>query len=275
MPKIKILFFIACVSVSLSGCSREIPNVKIIPLMDTFVRLEVRDMPGNGSWAAPLEKAAGRMRALEKRFNYFDGDSELAKLNSAKLAETDALSPEMRRVLQKAEELRVLTKGAFDVRIGPEGKIDLGGIAKGFIVDEGIRVLRKNGIKSAIINAGGDMYCMGDRYNIGIKDPLDAENIIATFSVKDKGVATSANYERPGHIVDPRTGKSALKKVKSATVIANDCMTADGLATALYVLSAEEALALADGLGNVECAIIDGRDKLYFSQGFSLTTASR
>jgi len=237
--------------------------------MDTFVRVEIKGDFNKEFKNRVANKAIARMKELGKRFNYFSGDSELAKLNSQKNGEKIPLSPGMRKVLKASREFCELTQGAFDVRLGAGGKIDLGGIAKGFIVDEGIECLKESGVKIAIINAGGDMYCMGENFKVGIKDPKDPRKIIATFAVKNKGVATSGGYERPGHIKNPRTGKPVRNTFRSVTVIANDCMTADALATALYVLSLSDALRLIEEIDGAECVIVDKNGKLFVSRGLT------
>ncbi len=248
----------------LSACSKPAKYTKDLLLMDTFVHIKVNDALDGDLKARAIDKTIARMKELEKRFDYFSEDSELSKLNSG---EEISLSPEMSKVLEKSEDLRKITGGAFDIRVGHDKKLDLGGIAKGFIVDEGIKILKESGIKNALINAGGDMYCMWQNFKVGIKDPRNTGKIIATFNVKNKGVATSASYERPSHIIDPRTGKPVEKRFKSITVVANNCMTADGLATALYVLSPQEGLSLIESINDAECFIIDDGET-HISEGF-------
>jgi len=220
--------------------------------MDTFVRVEVRGGVNKEQAVEAIDKAIGRMKKL------------------AALPRTLS-SPEMQKVLKESEWLRKLTKGAFDVKFEGSGEINLGGIAKGFIVDEGVVVLKKEGIKAALINAGGDMYCMG-RYRIGIRDPRDQRKVMAVLLVRDKGVATSGIYERGPHIVDPRTGIPVMKPGKSATVVAESCMRADGLATALYVFEPQEGLSIIEGIAGAECFIIDETGATYISNGFPQTT---
>lgn len=220
--------------------------------MDTFVRVEIKGSVDKNLAEHATDKTISRMRKLTKQFDCYSGEIEP--------------SPETQKVLEESERLKKLTKGAFDVEFKNDGKINLGGIAKGFIVDEGIAILKEEGIKEALINAGGDMYCMGE-YKVGIRDPEDRRKIIAAFSVRDRGVATSGTYERGGHIIDPRTGKVVLKPGKSVTVIAETCMKADGLATALYVLKPREGLSIVENLDGTECFIIDETGAIYVSSG--------
>ena len=252
----------------LSACSKSIGYTKDALLMDTFVHIEVNDAMEDDLRARAVDKVVARMKGLEKRFDYFSKDSELSKLNRG---EKTSLSPEMKKVLKKSEDLRKMTGGAFDIRFGPGKKVNLGGIAKGFIVDEGIKILKESGVKNALINAGGDMYCMGEGaqggWKIGIRSPEDSRKIIARFRVRDKGVATSGEYERHSHIIDPRTGLPVEKILRSVTVVAGDCMTADGLATALYVLGPKEGLSLIESIDDAECVIVDD-DEMHISEGF-------
>lgn len=139
--------------------------------------------------------------------------------------------------------------------------IDLGGIAKGYIVDRAIAVLKARGITSAIVNAGGDMYCMGSRpdgskWKVGIQNPRDKKDVVYDIMVMDKGVDTSGDYERYfsvgdrrySHIIDPRSGLAVGDGIVSATTVADDSMTADVFATALCVLG-EDGLGIAESNG--------------------------
>ena len=143
-------------------------------------------------------------------------------------------------------------------------KIDLGAIAKGYAVDRMIAVLESKGIKEALVNAGGDIYALGNpagksAWEIGIRNPRKRSEIIDVIKVKDKAVATSGDYEqfffaagrRYSHIMDPRTGLPA-SGVVSVTVIAQTAMAADALSTTLFVLGKEEGDKLIKGLGNIE-----------------------
>jgi thiamine biosynthesis lipoprotein len=131
----------------------------------------------------------------------------------------------------------------------PGMAIDLGGIVPGYAVDRARDILVENGIKNALINLGGDIYCLGSGrtpqgWKVGIQHPLKSGEIIATLSLRDRAVTTSGSYEnfieieqrRFSHIIDPRTGYPVDNGLLSVTVVADDCMTADALATAVFVL---------------------------------------
>ncbi len=144
----------------------------------------------------------------------------------------------------------VLDRPGFMISFEKDGMaIDLGGVAKGYAVDRAIAILKENGIKDAIVNAGGAVYCLRARskyqpWSIGIRHPRDSDRIFLEIKLMDKAVDTSGDYEkyyildgkRYSHIIDPRSGRPVGDDVVSASVIADDATTADMLATALCVL---------------------------------------
>jgi thiamine biosynthesis lipoprotein len=139
---------------------------------------------------------------------------------------------------------------------------DLGGIAKGFIMDEAMRVLKRHGIRSALINAGGDMVMSApppgaDGWRIELPR-LDSTNRThsAFIELKNAAFATSGDRyqfvtldgKRYSHIVDPRTG-IGLNDHRLVYVVARDGMHADALATACSVLEPGESVQLAGRQG--------------------------
>ncbi len=129
----------------------------------------------------------------------------------------------------------------------PAVQLDFGAMAKGLAVDRVIHYLRSQGVRNAIINAGGDLKVIGshgDRpWRIGIRHPREKGKVLAALDAYDgDSVFTSGDYERYyiykgrryHHIIDPRTGYPANQST-SATVILKDAATADAAATALFV----------------------------------------
>lgn len=154
----------------------------------------------------------------------------------------------------------------------PRLKIDLGGLAKGYAVDEVVKIFKRHTITKGLINIGGDLYCMGTNsdnkdWSIGIKDPEDKDEILALLKIQDKAIATSGSYEnfyiynnkRYGHIIDPRSGYTVLNNLTSVTIIADDCTTADALATAVFVIGESEGLELVEKLSDIECVLVINR----------------
>lgn len=140
----------------------------------------------------------------------------------------------------------------------PEGmEIDLGGIAKGYTSGRVMDVMKSYGIKSAVINLGGNAHVLGNKtdgsqWKVGIQDPKDENGYLGGVSVTDKAIITSGGYERYfvdedtgvkyHHIIDPKTGYSANNGLISVTIVSADSTLADGLSTSLFVLGTEDAI---------------------------------
>lgn len=126
--------------------------------------------------------------------------------------------------------------------------INLSAMAKGFAVDKAVAELKRAGFRSAIVNAGGDLYCLGKRnflkrWRIGIADPDKKGEIARLLYLSNQAAASSGGYEQYyryqgkdyPHIIDPKTGYSKESEFSSVTVVAANCMLADALATAVFV----------------------------------------
>lgn len=171
--------------------------------------------------------------------------------------------------------------------------VDLGGIAPGYAADRAAAVLTRCGVKNALINIGGEIVCLGERrdgrrWRIGIRDPSagmhegravpDGDSLIDVLALKNMAVSTSGDYEnyfscggeRYSHIIDPRTGAALNTVLSSVTVIAEDCITADALSTAISVLGLADGLELVENLPYAECYIVvtdGGRRESFMSSG--------
>jgi len=127
-------------------------------------------------------------------------------------------------------------------------KIDLSAIAKGYAVDKAIKAIKGCGFSAALVNAGGDIFCLGKKdflffWRIGIQDPHDRGGIMEVLRLSDSAVATSGGYEQYfvyknkdyTHLLHPKTGYPVESIFSSTTVIAKRCMIADAIATAVSV----------------------------------------
>ena len=156
--------------------------------------------------------------------------------------------------------------------------INLGGVAKGYIVSKAASVLEKKGVTKAIIHAGGDMLVFqrnGDTpFIIGIQHPRE-KKLLGEAHVYNGAVATSGDYERffikdnvrYHHILDPRTGFPS-KGTQGVTLIAKNPTEADALSTAVFVLGPEKGMALIEKLKDVEGVIVDENGRVTMSSGF-------
>lgn len=142
-----------------------------------------------------------------------------------------------------------IDKEAQTVLIKKPGlKIDLGAIAKGYIVDKAVAKLKEAGITSALINAGGQIHCLGLNngipWRIGIKNPENLKGVIDQEILIDESIATSGGYEQffkignktYSHLIDPRTGYPVENNLTSVSVISKNGTTCDGLSTGFFVL---------------------------------------
>ncbi|VAW19101.1 hypothetical protein MNBD_BACTEROID05-963 [hydrothermal vent metagenome] len=181
---------------------------------------------------------------------------ESAKKNSmpslSEVEEAKSAVGANRYVLEGSNQVRTMHK---------DTRLDLGGNAKGYAIDEAARILRANKIQNFFIDAGGDVYvggknCVGKKWRVGIRDPRFLNKIFDVVNVSNMAVTTSGNYEqfieikgkKFSHIIDPQTG-FPQKDVVSATVIAKSAEEADVYSTALCVLGAKKGTDLINQLG--------------------------
>lgn len=154
-------------------------------------------------------------------------------------------------------------------------RINLGAIAKGYAVDRMFDIIKSYGFDKFLINAGGEIKCFGKEWKIGIQHPRQKDRIVGEIRVKDKAIATSGDYERfqikngkrINHIFNPITGKVA-DRCQSVTVISDNTLQADALATAVFVLGPIEGLKLIESIKNTEVLIFDTNGQMYRSSGF-------
>ena len=129
--------------------------------------------------------------------------------------------------------------------------LDLGAVAKGLAVDTAAHELEP--FRDFAIDAGGDLYMggfnpQGTAWSVGIRHPRRDRELIDSLRVSNQAVCTSGDYERPHHLVDPRTG-TTCHSVASATVVAGSAMLADAMATAAFVLGPAEGIAFLNRMG--------------------------
>ncbi|MBI5327846.1 MAG: FAD:protein FMN transferase [Deltaproteobacteria bacterium] len=173
----------------------------------------------------------------------------------------------------------IVDKKNSTVKLAKQGmKINLGGIAKGYIIGRAAEVLKKLGIKRGIIHAGGDMAMFNEPASapwlIGIQDPRNKDKIIGAVKVSNKAVSTSGDYERffikdgkrYHHIMDPATGFPANKSM-AVTIVADDPTTADALSTAVFIMGPDKGMKLIQELPVVEGLIIGADGKVTISSG--------
>lgn len=153
--------------------------------------------------------------------------------------------------------------------------VDLGGIAKGYAVGRAAEALKRAGVRSALIDAGGNVYVMGPRpegprgrgeekgWRIAIRHPRRTGSYLGVVTVREGAVVTSGDYERffvkdgmrYHHVLDPRTGYPS-RTAQSATVVGESPAVADALSTAALVLGPEKGLQLLSRFPGYEGVIV-------------------
>ena len=160
-------------------------------------------------------------------------------------------------------------------------KIDLGGIGKGYAADLAGQIYEKYGVKSALLNLGGNIFVYGSKedgsdYRIGLRDPYGEDNdFFAIIPASNTSVVTSGIYERYfvqdgvtyHHLFDPQTGYPADNGLAAVTVVCQHSTKADALSTALFVMGLDKGLAFAQGLDGVEAIFITTDKKVYATDG--------
>lgn len=163
----------------------------------------------------------------------------------------------------------------------PLARIDLGGIAKGYIADRMKAYLNENGVTEGIINLGGNVLVLGEKsdgtgYSIGIQKPFQADgSAIASVTVTDETVVSSGVYERCftvdgvryHHILDTADGYPYDNGLLGVTIITKDSVDGDGLSTTCFSLGLNDGLALVESLDGTEAIFITEDYKLHTSSG--------
>ena len=181
--------------------------------------------------------------------------SSLWNFNEEILPEADKISEAVKKVDYKKIQLegnRVNANGA---------QIDLGSVAKGYIADKLCEFFEKKGVKNAIINLGGNIYVLGDKYTrVGIQKPFSS-GTVGRVEMKNLSAVTSGTYQRCftkggtfyHHILDPKTGYPKNTDLDSVTVVGESSMLCDIMSTVCLLSGGEKAEELinAEGLSAV------------------------
>ena len=160
--------------------------------------------------------------------------------------------------------------------------IELGAIAKGYIADRLKDYLISQGVKSAIINLGGNVICIGGKpddssFKIGIQKPFaDRSETIAVMDIKDKSVVSSGVYERCfeqdgtlyHHLLNPRTGYPYDNGLIAVTIISDESVDGDALSTTCFALGLEDGMKLAESLDNVQAFFVTSDYEIHYTKDF-------
>ncbi|MFL6527881.1 MAG: FAD:protein FMN transferase [Chthoniobacterales bacterium] len=249
------------------------------PLLGTFVEIASRGID-EAALRHAIEKGFAAVAKVHRLMSFHDENSDVARLNRDAAKRPVRVSSQTWLVLQAAQQFAAESDGAFDITVAPllvrwkylpflaaaercEGTwrdivleeertvrfrrpllVDLGGIAKGFAVDCAVRELKRAGVCSGSVNAGGDLRVFGDRAEtIHLRDSRNPGLTNGAIVLRQRSIATSATCfsrrrNRGGFVsalVDGRT-RDAVSTFASVTVSARDCLNADALTKIVLAL---------------------------------------
>ena len=176
-----------------------------------------------------------------------------------------------------------ITLDGNDLTFTKEGiQIDLGAIAKGYIADRIKDYLLANGVKSAMINLGGNVLCVGGKpdgspFRVGIQKPFaDRNETVAIIEITDLSVVSSGIYERffkqdgvlYHHILDPKTGFPVNNNLVAVTIISKVSADGDGLSTSCFALGLDKGMALIETIPDTYAAFITKDYQIHYTKGF-------
>jgi thiamine biosynthesis lipoprotein len=204
-------------------------------IMGMPIGIDVRDADG-----VDVEPAFDWLREVDAIFSTYREDSDISRLDRGELTLAEC-RPEVDEVLTRCLELERATRGFFSVRAA--GRLDPSGLVKGWAVAGAADRLAAAGVEHCCINAGGDIVARGRpapdrRWRVGIRHPTELDQLAAVVDVEDGAVATSGEYQRGAHILDPHTGRPSTGLL-SVTVVGLDLAAADAYATAAFAMGAD------------------------------------
>lgn len=284
------------------------------PLLGTFVEIEATG-PDKSRINQAIDDAFEAVAHVHRLMSFHEAESDVGRLNREAVDRPIKVHSWTFRVLEAAVDMHRRSNGIFDISVAPilqdmgllpstskdrqpgyespafdavellEGqmirfrqpdvRIDLGGIAKGFAVDQALDVLGKSGAAtSALVNAGGDLAAFGEEARlIHVRHPRDPRSTVCAVNVKDEALASSARRFDLFHsaevensaIIDPVSGKSA-NIIDGVTVRAPSCMTADAL-TKIGMILGTDAIGLLE-LYNASALLISADGDVQISPDF-------
>jgi len=247
-------------------------------VMGMVVSIDLRDPDVPPS---AVDRVVDWLHHVDRTFSTYDDRSPITAIGRGALP-SERMTAEIRQVLDLCEEMRAETGGAFDPFDvpAPNGtRFDPSGLVKGWAVERAAGMLEDLGCRSFFLNAGGDIALRGRPdpslpWRVGIRHPRRADALAAVVEGSGRlAVATSAQYERGDHIVDPRTG-STPDSLLSATVVGPDLTVADAFATAVFVMGVD-GLRWLEGYPAYEAYLITSDDMTVWTPGFARYRAPR
>ena len=187
-----------------------------------------------------LAAAVRLLHELDRTYSTYRADSVVSRLDRGEISfdQLAEIDPQVSDVLAECQRWKLRTDGWFDIRAG--GQLDPSGYVKGWAIQQVSDLLVAAGSSSHCINGGGDVVCVGSAagrpWRLGVADPRDRSQLLATVTGNDLALATSGIAERGRHILDPFTGQPVAGPLLSLTVTAQSVIACDVLATAAFAM---------------------------------------
>src|SRR6056297_3049374 len=240
----------------------------------------------------PVKVSEDTIKLMEKSIKYSELTNGLFDITSGPLIDLWGIGTESAKITSK-DEIKVaiglidynkikINKNERTIFLEDEGMIaNLGAIAKGYIADKVEEKLYELGVKSAIINLGGNVQLIGTKpdgtlFRIGIQDPDESRGgNIGVYTGKDVTIVSSGDYERffvedgvrYHHILNPKTGFPVETEIKSVSIITEESFEADALSTSVLLSGWDKGINIIENLNNVEAIFINKNHEVYVTEG--------
>ncbi len=254
---------------SLEGWVRETHQEEV---WGTVVTFDVRDDELDEGASEAIEASCRFLHDVDAWFSTYRMDTPITALRMG-LSGLGEMPPVVQQVLSACEAVRDLTEGAFDPWKVPGG-VDPSGYVKGWAADVAADMIVSQGYLNVSVNAAGDVSCRGYQspdqpWVVGIRHPVDPMAVVAATAVFEAAIATSGEYERGRHIIDPRVMRREVQ-LSSATVVGPDGGVADAMATALLI-EGLDGVRWFGALPGWSAYLIEGETAHFFGPAFDPT----
>ena len=283
-----------------AACSAELMS-KVSSRLNYFEGKFSRTVEGSDVWninnagGAPVQVASETADCIQKALEFSKESNGLFDITIGAVSSlwdfVNGVKPADSAIADAVKHVDyqgVTVSGTTVTLSDPDAKIDLGGIAKGYIADDIVSLLREGGCDAASISLGGNVYVIGksfdgDEWNVGVQDPNGTlDTTIASIKAEDISVVTSGLYERGFtkdgvyyyHILDPKTGYPAATDLKSSSITCTSSTTADAYSTILFLMGHDAAMSFVEGDSRFECVLVDSNDKATKSNGSAFVLGS-
>ena len=209
-------------------------------------------------------------RYVDEKFSTYKETSEVMRMNRGEITK-DECTEDMKTVLALSEETKKDSNGYFDIM--QRGICDPSGLVKGWAINNAAILLDQRGFSDFFIDVGGDIQTRSAEdtpqyWSIGIKNPLNTEEIIKVVYLKNEGIATSGTSARGQHIYNPKAEAAPINDIKSITVIGPNVYEADRFATAAFAMG-KQGIAFIETLPGLEGYMVQSDGTALLSSGFN------